>query len=460
METKTSYFNEVFEEPGLVREVYEPLVETIRGVGSRAFSEREAAARERLRELGATFPLPDSPGERERVLPADWMPRIIPAGHWERISAGVLQRGWAINAWLADLYNGDQQVVPREIVESSVFYRDRPLPAASVPAAVHIYGPDLVHLGDGEYVVLEDNVRVPSGIAYSEALRVVGQEVMGDLFAPYEVSGISGYFAMLCVTLEAAAPEGVEEPRLALVTRGEQDSAYFEHHRLARACGLRLLTLADCYVEGGELRDRSDGRRIDVVYRRFDEDYIASDLPELEEVYANGRVNIVNAPGVGVADDKAVFPYVPAMIEHYLGEEPILMNAPTHSLADPDEREEALDRLDDLVLKPREGYGGQGLLVGPEATPEEVEAARESARENPTGFIVQDTLDFSTHILDVNEGTDSLEIEDAFIDLRAFVLPAVGYVMPGGLTRVANPGTRVVNSSAGGRVKDTWVLPG
>ncbi len=455
-----SFYNEVYGEPGQPRELYEPLVEVMRGIGSEDFSRRALAAKEFLRKLGATFPLPGDEAGRERVLPADWMPRIIPQDHWQKISAGILQRGKAINAWLVDLYNGDQDVVPREIVESSVFYRDRPLPEGSTGSPVHVYGPDLVHLGDGDYVVLEDNVRVPSGVGYSEALRKAGKEILGELFGSYAVCGIGGYFGALCETMEAAAPPGVEEPCIAVVTRGEDDPAYFEHSRVAEACGFRLLTLGDCFVENGEVRDRSDGRRIDVMYRRFDEDYIETDLPELEDVYMSGKVSFANALGVGVADDKAVFPYVPAMIEHYLREKPILRNASTYSLVEPEEEgESALDRLEELVLKPREGSGGQGLLVGPESSAEEVAGARRNVQKNPVNFIAQETLSFSTHIL--NEDFDGGPgLQEAFIDLRAFVLPAVGYVMPGGLTRVANPGTRVVNSSAGGRIKDTWVLEG
>lgn len=454
MKTRPSHYNEVFEEDGSLREVYAPLMETIEHMGKERFSGLAEAARERLRELGATFPLSEDDGGKERVLPADWIPRIIPADHWRIVSAGVLQRGKALNAWLTDLYNGEQPVVPRQIVESSVFYRDTPLPGPSVPNPIHVYGPDLVHLGSGKYVVLEDNVRVPSGITYSEALRWSSLDILKELFSPYKVANGRAYYSKLRASLGSAAPSGVEEPCIAIITRGEEDSAYFEHSRIAAACGIRIRTLADCHVADGELRDRSDGRRIDVVYRRFEEEYIKTDLPELGEVYENGGVCFANALGVGVADDKAVFPYVPEMIRHYLGEEPIIENAHTHSLIDPDQRAEALSRLDELVLKPREGYGGQGLVVGPEADEETVNQARDHAKANPVNFVAQETLDFSTHILE----DGGLDMEEAYIDLRIFVLPAVDYVMPGGLTRVANPGTRVVNSSAGGRVKDTWVL--
>ncbi|MCA1716818.1 MAG: circularly permuted type 2 ATP-grasp protein [Actinobacteria bacterium] len=452
MEIKTEYFNEVFEPGGRVRERYQPLFEALERIGEEEFAARCARAGEKLRELGATFPLPDDPEGQDRILPADWIPRIIPKDHREILSTGLLQRGNAINAWLVDLYNGEQDVVPEEIVSSSVFYRSGPLPDYSVP--IHVYGPDVMQLGPKEYVVLEDNVRVPSGVAYSEAIRRAMVEVLGDLYEPYRVSAISAYYAVLKRSLETAAPPDVDEPCVAVVSRGEGDSAYFEHSRLAEVCNIRLLTLADCEVQSGEVRDRSDGRRIDVIYRRFDEDYIETDLPELEAVYLEGRVNIVNALGVGVADDKAVFPYVPAMIERYLGEKPLLKNVPTLSPGESEEREEVLDRLDELVLKPREGAGGQGLVVGPEADREDLENARRDMEENPTNFVAQEFLDFSTHVL---KGEDS-KLEEAFIDLRVFVLPAIGYIMPGGLTRVASPGTRVVNSSAGGSFKDTWVL--
>jgi len=452
MEIKTKHFNEVFEPGGEIRELYRPLFQGLERLGEEELAGRSARAGEKLRDLGATFPLPDDPTGKERILPADWIPRIVPRDHREILSRGLLQRGYAINAWLTDLYNGEQDVVPEEIVKSSVLYRPGPLPDHSIP--VHIYGPDVVQLGPKEYVVLEDNVRVPSGVAYAEAIRRAGLEAMGELYKPYRVSAISAYYAVLKRSLESAAPVGVEKPCVAVVSRGEEDSAYFEHSRIAAACNFRLLTLAGCEVRGGEVRDRSDGCRIDVIYRRFDEDYMETDLPELEAVYLEGKVNIVNAPGVGVADDKAIFPYVPTMIEHYLGEKPLLNNAPTFSPSQPEHKAEVLDRLEDLVLKPREGYGGKGLVIGPEAGPEDLEQARHEMEENPLNYSAQEFLDFSTHVLK----NDGAGLEEAFIDLRAFVLPAIGYVMPGGLTRVASPGTHVVNSSAGGSFKDTWVL--
>ena len=447
--------NEVFDESGEARGFYRPLLEVLSRMGPEEFAGRRGRARALLRELGATFPLPGEDGQRERVLPADWMPRIVPSAHWEKLSAGLLQRGRAINAWLADLYNGDQTVVPEEVIQSSVFYRSEPLPETSLETPVHVYGPDLVHLRDGEYVVLEDNVRVPSGVAYSEAVRKAGLRAFGETFEPYRVGGIRGYYEVLRATLESAAPPSVEDPTIAIVTGGPGDSAFFEHSRIAEACGIRLLTLDECRISGGEVLDRSDGVRIDVMYRRVDADYVVADLPDLERVYREGGVGFANALGVGIADDKAVFPYVPAMIRHYLSEEPVLNDVPTISLADPERRSEALERLPEMVLKPREGYGGLGVVIGPEASREELEQARRDVRENPEGFVAQECLDFSMHVLDDGDGSEPTE---SFVDLRAFVLPVMGYVMPGGLTRVAKPGTRVVNSSSGGSFKDTWAL--
>jgi uncharacterized circularly permuted ATP-grasp superfamily protein len=406
----------------------------------------------RLRELGATFPVDDGTGDLERLLPVDWVPRIIPADEWRTLSRGLLQRGRAINAWLRAVYGGGQDLVPEEIVRGSVFYRPHDLPGSSPP--IHIYGPDVVHLASGEYVVLEDNVRVPSGVAYSEAIRRAGMETMPEIYEAYRAMEIYSYYDRLGETLELAAPEGVGDPNVVVITRGGSDPAFFEHHRIAQACGIGLMTLADCAVSGGFVFARESGRKIDVIYRRFDENYIDTDLPELERVYLEGNVALVNAPGVGIADDKAVFPYVPAMIETYLRETPILRNAPTYALTEEETRIEVLERLPEMVVKPREGYGAQGILVGPEAHPDDIDAARRNIHRDPTQFVAQETLDFSTHLL--REGNE--QSAEVFVDLRAFVLPAIGYLMPGGLTRVAQPGTRVVNSTAGGSSKDTLVL--
>ena len=246
MKTMTSYYNEAFEKDSVAREPYEPLIEVFDRMGPGMLAERRARANEKLRKLGATFPLPGEEGEKDRVLPADWVPRLIPRDHWERLSAGLLQRSRAINAWLDDLYNGDQGVVPKEIVESSILYRPNPLPGPSIP--VHVYGPDVVHMGDGEYLVIEDNVRVPSGIAYSEAVRQAGLAVMKEMFDPYRVEDINDYYEMLRGTFEAAAPPGVEDPEIAMITSGPGDSAFFEHDRIARECSIRLLTLNDLRI--------------------------------------------------------------------------------------------------------------------------------------------------------------------------------------------------------------------
>lgn len=451
------YYNEALDPDGKARELYRPLLEILEGLGPEAVAEARTRANYELRKLGATFNLPGKGGEAnvDRLLPADWMPRVIPKDHWEKLSAGLLQRGRALNAWLVNLHEGRGDVVPDEVVESSAFYRQGlgSSFATSLPCPVCVYGPDVVHLGAGEYVVLEDNVRVPSGVAYSEAVRTAGLTALPEIFEPYSVSGIYGYYSALRSALGAAAAPDVEEPGLAIVTGGREDPAFFEHQRIADTCGLKLLTVGELGVRGGAVVSRVDGSRIDVIYRRFDDDLLRTDLPEISDAYLKGRVNIVNSPGVGIADDKGVFPYVPAMIERYLGETPILQNAPTLSLLEPEARDEALERLPELVLKPREGFGAKGLVLGPEADAETISQARRDVKQNPAAWVAQECLDFSTHVLD-----ESSEFREAFVDLRAFVLPEQSYVMPGGLTRVARPGTRVVNSSAGGSFKDTWVL--
>lgn len=448
---KPAFFDEAFDGEGRARPHYGPLLEALGAMRDGEFAGRISRAGGQLRELGATFVLPDDPDDTGRIFPVDWVPRIIPADHWRTLSAGLSQRGRAINAWLREVYGGDQDVVPDEVLRDSVFYKPHAYPGE---APVHVYGPDVVHVEPGEYVVLEDNARVPSGIAYADVIRRVGMDLLPELFEGYKVAGIVSYYSRLKETLLAAAPPGVDDPHVAVVTRGERDSAFFEHERIANSCGLPLLTLSDCFVKGGEVRTRPDGRRLDAMYRRFDEDYVDTDLPEMKDVYLDGKIGFANAFGAGVADDKAVFPFVPAMIERYLGETPLLRNAPTYSLVEEETRAEVLDRLPELVLKPREGYGAQGMFIGPEASREDLADAVRRVKEHPASFVAQECLDFSTHITyDGRNGP-----KEAFVDLRAFVLPALDHVTPGGLTRVARPGTRVVNSSAGGSSKDTWVL--
>ena len=273
---RPSYFNEIFDEAGSLRGPYEPLLEVYRSLGEDEVGRRIGRAQERLRELGATFPVDDGTGDSERMLPVDWVPRIIAADEWRTLSEGLLQRGRAINAWLQAVYGAGQDLVPEEIVRGSVFYRPHELPSGSPP--VHIYGPDMVHLASGEYVVLEDNVRVPSGIAYSEAIRRVGMEAMPELYDAYRVAEIFSYYDRLRETLELAAPDGVEEPNVAVVTRGGDDPAFFEHRRIVEVGDVVMMTLAEYLVSEGFVFAREDGRSVD------------TDLPEQKRAYLEGNV--------------------------------------------------------------------------------------------------------------------------------------------------------------------------
>lgn len=446
-------YNEALLDDGGARVHYRALLGALKSLGPDGFGRRKARAEARLRELGATFPLD---GEPDRVLPADWVPRVVPPEHWERLRAGLLQRGVAINAWLEDLPG--QSLVPEAVLRSSVYGPEKPYPAGSCP--VRVYGPDVVHLGGGEYVVLEDNVRMPSGVAYDEAIREAGRAAFEEAYAPFRLGEVTPYYEALRATLERAASS--ESPSVAVLTGGPEDPAFFEHRRISSACGLALLGPGDAAVRDGAFVSLADGRPFDVLYRRLDEDLMDGAFPGLRGLWLEGGVVLANAPGVGIADDKGVFPYVPGMIRHYLGEEPILSNAGTVSLAEPKERERTLRNLDEMVLKPREGYGGKGVLIGPEAEAGELHEAHREVEENPEGFVAQKALLFSAHVLDDafcgGANGDGLEAAAAFVDLRAFVLPEAGYVLDGGLTRVARPGTRVVNSSSGGSFKDTWVL--
>ncbi len=448
--------NEMFEGEA-PRPLYRTLLSTLASIGGDAMLDRDRRADELNIQEGVTFLL--KPGE-ERILPVDWVPRIISAKDWDRIERGLTQRVTALNAWLADLYRGRQTIVPDEIVKSSLYYYPD-CAGFSVPhdIHIHIYGPDLVHMGEGRYVILEDNTRIPSGASYALKYREISKRLFTECFTGYAVRPVGDYPQRLREALQAVSPrEG--EPFVVLLTEGSYNAAYYDHKILAERMGLPLVEPVDLEVDSDHvvwLSTSNTRRRVDVIYRRIqDLDYF---VPGLSQAYVRGQVNLANSWGSGVVDDKGTFPYTERIVKYYTGEDPILPIATTYSPLDPESRRYILDNIAKLVVKSRDGYGGHDLLIGPEATAEMRDQFRKRLEEEPGRFIAQECLDFSTHCLSKYEG-DRIRLKDTFVDIRTYVVsrPGGAWVMPGGITRVAQEGTRIVNSSSGGMIKDTWVL--
>jgi uncharacterized circularly permuted ATP-grasp superfamily protein len=432
------------------------------------------AERARLRDAyldrqGITFTL----GERERPLPLDLVPRIITADEWRLIEAGVTQRIRALEMFLADVYGPgevlDDGIVPRGLVTSSThFHRQAWGFTPPNGVRIHVAGVDLIRDESGDFLVLEDNLRTPSGVSYVLENRRTLAHVLPEVFAGHRVRPVAEYPERLLDALRAAAPLGVIDPTVVVLTPGVFNSAHFEHAFLARRMGVELVEGRDLYCRDGRvwMRTTQGPRPVHVIYRRVDDEFLdpvqffpdsVLGVPGLMNVARAGAVTVANAVGNGVADDKAVYPYVPDLIRYYLSEEPLLGIVRTYDLADPDQMRWVLERLDRMVIKPSAGSGGHGLLIGPQATDAELAAAAERVQRDPRGWIAQPVVRLSTCETMVERG----ELAPRHVDLRPFAVNdgESVYVLPGGLTRVALPeGSLVVNSSQGGGSKDTWVL--
>ncbi|MCX7230118.1 MAG: circularly permuted type 2 ATP-grasp protein, partial [Burkholderiales bacterium] len=422
-----------------------------------------------FRRIGITFSVYGDEGGTERLIPSDVVPRIISADEWERLEKGLIQRVTAINRFLADIYHGQEILKAGLIPEDQIVANDQfavAMIGTKVPRDVyaHIVGVDIVRHGDGSYYVLEDNLRVPSGVSYMLSNRKMMMRLFPDLFRRYHVRPVEHYPALLLQTLRAAAE--IDSPTVVLLTPGRFNSAYFEHAFLAQQMGVELVEGQDLFVKDAcvFMRTTDGPKRVDVIYRRLDADFLDPlafrpdsmlGVPGLLAAYRLGNVVICNAVGTGVADDKSIYPYVPDMVRFYLGEEPILKNVPTWQCRKPDDLAHVLSRLEELVVKEVHGAGGYGMLVGPTSSKAEIEAFRRILIANPGNYIAQPTLALSSCPTFVEEG-----VAPRHIDLRPFVL--VGRetkIVPGGLTRVAlRRGSLVVNSSQGGGTKDTWVV--
>src|SRR5688500_17297687 len=421
--------------------------------------------------VGITFAVYGDDEGTERLIPFDTIPRIIPDAEWQLLCRGLIQRVTALNRFLHDIYHAQDilraGVIPAEQVLTHDAYQVA-MVGVDVPNEVycHIAGIDIVRDGSGDYYVLEDNLRTPSGVSYMLENRRMMMRLFPELFERYNVRPVEHYPQLLLEALRACSPRGVRDPVVVVLTPGQYNSAYFEHAFLAQQMGVELVEAVDLFVKDGYvfMHTTSGHQRIDVIYRRIDDAFLdplafrqdsTLGVPGLLACYRAGNVSIANAIGTGVADDKSTYPFVPDMIRFYLGEEPLLENVPTWQCRRPQDLELVLDKLPELVVKEVQGSGGYGMLVGPAAKKSEIDAFRARVKANPSNYIAQPTLALSTCPTFVESG-----IAPRHVDLRPYVLSGREVkLVPGGLTRVAlKEGSLVVNSSQGGGTKDTWVV--
>ncbi|WP_205630033.1 circularly permuted type 2 ATP-grasp protein [Curvibacter sp. PAE-UM] len=462
-----------------VREHYRTYGQWLARQSAELMKARREEAEMIFRRVGITFAVYGAKDEdgagTERLIPFDLIPRIIPAREWASMEKGLIQRVNALNRFIHDVYHGQEiikaGIVPAEQILNNAQFRPEMM-GVDVPNQVysHISGVDIVRApnaqGEGEYYVLEDNLRVPSGVSYMLEDRKMMMRLFPELFSAHRVAPVAHYPDLLLETLRASSPGTSAEPTVVVLTPGMYNSAYFEHAFLAQQMGVELVEGQDLFVKDNfvYMRTTRGPRRVDVIYRRVDDDFLdpkvfrpSSTLgcPGLMDAYRAGHVAICNAVGTGVADDKSIYPYVPKMIEFYLGEKPILNNVPTYMCRNSEDLKYVMANLKDLVVKEVHGAGGYGMLVGPASTKAEIEDFGKAVLANPSNYIAQPTLSLSTCPTYVEQG-----IAPRHIDLRPFVLSGKEVQMvPGGLTRVAlKEGSLVVNSSQGGGTKDTWIL--
>jgi uncharacterized circularly permuted ATP-grasp superfamily protein len=464
-------FDEMRNADGSVRPHYQVLAEALATLPPDELERLKQAAELSLLTQGITFTVYGREEGTERIFPYDLLPRLVTAQEWDRIEQGLTQRITALNLFLRDVYFDakilSDRVVPRELVYSCKHYR-RQMRGLQVPRNVYIsvVGTDLLRLDGGEFVVLEDNLRVPSGVSYMLTNRRVMKRTFPQLFQSYGVRPIEHYPQLLLATLKSLAPEGRAEPNIVLLTPGVYNSAYFEHTYLARQMGIDLVEGRDLVTHDNVVYMRTtDGlKRVDVIYRRVDDDFSdplvfradsSLGCTGLFNAYRAGNVTVTNAFGTGLADDKALYAYVPRIIRYYLNEDPILANVETYLMTEEKERRHTLANLDKLVVKAVGESGGYGMLIGPASTIQQREEFARQIEANPRNYIAQPTLDFSRAPCLIGS-----HLEPRHVDLRPYILFGDKVnIVPGGLTRVAlEKGSLVVNSSQGGGSKDTWVL--
>ena len=472
--TAEAPYDEVIDGSGDPRPAYGRLWRTLQELPQRELRRRRALAEAAFRNEAITFSVHGAAGGSERLLPFDIVPRVLLPAEWRRIERGLVQRTTALNLFLADVY-GEQRIlaegrVPAEVVLSSPLFR-RDLVGFPVPRGIHcqLAGIDLIRVPDGSFAVLEDNLRTPSGISYVLNNRRVMRRVLPELFHGHEVRPVEGFTDALLSALRAIAPPAAGDvPTIALLTPGPLNAAYFEHLYLAKEMGVDLVEGSDLTVrdEAVYMRTTEGLRRVDVIYRRIDDEFVDPvegrldslvGVPGLVNAYRRGNVALSNGLGNGVADDKAVYALVPEIIRYYLGEAPLLENVTTYLCLREDDRRYVLEHLDEMVVKTVDGSGGHGMLIGPIASRARRDDFAKRIRAQPRRFIAQPLVELSTQATLTRDGFSNRKQ-----DLRPFVVSGESvFVCPGGLTRVAlRAGSTVVNSSQGGGSRDTWVLAG
>jgi uncharacterized circularly permuted ATP-grasp superfamily protein len=468
-----AFYDEMFAALGRPRAGFEPLIAIINELGEGVLRARQEAAERALLSMGITFTLRGENDGIERIFPFDVIPRLVAAREWATLEAGLRQRCLALNLFLDDIY-GPQRIVsegivPEYLIRSCPDFRPQCI-GLKPPLGVwcHVSGIDLVRNNDGRFYVLEDNVRCPSGVSYVLENRQILKRTLPSLFQRLSVRRVDDYPIRLLDTLRALAVDRVSDPRVVVLTPGRFNSAYYEHAFIAQQMGVELVEPQDLCVRDSDvfMRTTAGLERVDVIYRRVNDDYLDPEVfrpdsllgvPGLMRSYLSGHVVLANAPGTGVADDKAIYAYVEKMIRFYLSEEPIIENVPTYVCSEENDCRFVLDHISELVVKATDGAGGYGMLIGPHSSPDACADFKTRIRHNPRGYIAQPTLSLSRVPTLVGD-----RIESRHVDLRPFVLFGRDlYVQPGGLTRVAlKKGSLVVNSSQGGGSKDTWVLSG
>ncbi|MDT0647754.1 circularly permuted type 2 ATP-grasp protein [Zunongwangia sp. F260] len=468
------FYDEIFDENNKVKDVYKTLLNLYSEHSPQDFALLNNKAKASFFNQGITFQVYGEHETKEKIFPFDLFPRIIDPDEWEHIEKGVLQRSKALNEFLWDIYHDKKiikdGIVPLDLINSSENFLDQMI-GLDPPGGVynHISGTDLIKHSDGEYYVLEDNIRCPSGVSYVICNRTALKRALFGVFNHYQTHTVTNYAENLLEIMETVKPQGVDSPNCVVITPGVYNSAYYEHSYLAKAMGVELVEGRDLFVENDfvYMKTINGPQKVDVIYRRIDDQFIdplefkpdsALGVPGLLAAYRRGNVTLVNAPGTGVADDKAVYTYMPQIIKYYLEEEPILKNVHTYHCSRPDELKYVLENVHKLVIKPVDESGGYGISIGNKLTKEEIEEVKKTIQANPRKYIAQPIMSLSTHATYIE---DEESFEPRHVDLRTFTLLGKdkSFVLKGGLTRVAlQKGNLVVNSSQGGGSKDTWVL--